>query len=82
MSIAAPQDPRIDRAIKACKTQQLLAEAMGVKQQTVSKLLNRERGISAEMALLIDKATNGAVPKHELRPDLFEDPSRKRRVAA
>lgn len=72
MSDAADKDPRIARAIEACGTQAALAAAIGVKQQTISKLLNRERPISGEIAARIHRATGGRVSRHELRPDLFE----------
>jgi DNA-binding transcriptional regulator YdaS (Cro superfamily) len=66
--------PLIKRAIDTLGTQKKLARAAGVEQQTISKLLNRQRGISAEMALAIEKATAGAIPRHKLRPDLFQAP--------
>lgn len=71
-------DPLIAAAIQTCGNQKALAEAAGVEQQTISKLLNRQRRITGEMAAKIDRATRGAVPKHRLRPDLFDAPSRTR----
>jgi DNA-binding transcriptional regulator YdaS (Cro superfamily) len=67
--------PLIKRAIAKLGTQEKLARAAGVEQQTISKLLHRQRGISAELAAAIDKATSGAVPKHRLRPDIFDAPA-------
>lgn len=52
-----------------------MAEAAGVEQQTISKLLNQQRGITGEMAVAIDRATEGRVSKHQLRPDLFDPPA-------
>jgi DNA-binding transcriptional regulator YdaS (Cro superfamily) len=65
-------DPRIAQAIEIVGSQKKLAEAAGCEQQTISKLLNRQRRISAEIAVAIDKATEGRVSKHTLRPDIFE----------
>lgn len=70
-------DPLIQAAIKTCGNQKALAEAAGVEQQTISKLLNRQRRITGEMAAKIDRATRGAVPKHQLRPDLFDAPEQR-----
>lgn len=62
----------IERAIKLHgNSQTKLAEAMGCTQQQVWFLLERAKGVSAEMALAVDKATEGKVSKHDLRPDLF-----------
>lgn len=62
--------PLIEKAIRAAGRQSDLAAAMGVAQQTVSKLLNREINVNAEHAVLIEHATAGAVTARELRPDL------------
>lgn len=64
--------PLIERAITICGGQVRLAEKAGVKQQTISKILNRQQGISAEVASKIHIATKGAVSRAQLRPDLFE----------
>lgn len=68
-------DPLIKAAIEACGNQKALADAAGVEQQTISKLLNRQRRITGEMAAKIDRATGGVIPKHRLRPDLFDAPA-------
>lgn len=69
------QHPLIAKAIECRGSQEALAAATGVEQQTISRLLNRQRGITAEMAVAIDRATNGVVAKHDLRPDLFDAPA-------
>lgn len=69
-------NPDIQAAIEIVGTQRKLAEAIGVRQQTISKLLlGRRVRVSAEIAAGIHSATSGAVPKWKLRPDLFEVPS-------
>lgn len=80
MDATAPSrefDPLIAAAIQACGNQKALAEAAGVEQQTISKLLNRQRRITGEMAAKIDRATHGVVSKHRLRPDLFDAPEQR-----
>lgn len=67
--------PLIQKAIKVCGGQSPLAERMGVAQQTISKLLNRQRGVTAEHAKAIHDATGGDVACWELRPDLWSDPA-------
>jgi DNA-binding transcriptional regulator YdaS (Cro superfamily) len=54
--------------------QEDLAAAMGVAQQTVSKLLRGEVRVSAQQAIAIHRATRGAVPGSALRPDLWWPP--------
>jgi DNA-binding transcriptional regulator YdaS (Cro superfamily) len=75
----------IAKAIKvvAGGRQQDLADAMNaasvpglpkLNQQHISKLLNGEMPLSAEVALALHAATNGAVPGSEARPDLWTSP--------
>ena len=67
--------PQIASAIKAVGSQPKLAELAGLSQQHISKLLRRQRGVSAEAAVAIERATRGKVPRHVLRPDLWPTPS-------
>lgn len=62
----------IERAVELKGSQAKLAEAMGCSQQQISYLLNEAKSITAEMAIAIDTATNGAVSKASLRPDVFQ----------
>lgn len=61
----------IAKAIRLKGSQQKLAEAAGCSQQQISYLMKDAAGISAEMALRIERATDGAVTRHELRPDIY-----------
>jgi DNA-binding transcriptional regulator YdaS (Cro superfamily) len=71
-----PTNPDISAAIEIVGSQQKLADAIGVRQQTISKLLLGQRSkISAEIAAGIHTATNGQIPKWKIRPDLFEAPA-------
>ena len=67
------QSALIERAILAIpgRRQEDLAAAMGVAQQTVSKLARGEIPVSPEYAIAIHRATAGAVPASALRPDLW-----------
>lgn len=66
-----PQNPHIARAIKHAGKQSILAEKIGCAQQTVSKMLNGEIRVPAELAVKIHELTGGKVSKSALRPDLF-----------
>jgi DNA-binding transcriptional regulator YdaS (Cro superfamily) len=51
--------------------QKKAAKKIGVTQQAVCKWVNKEMPISASSAVKIEKATDGAVTRHEIRPDIF-----------
>ena len=65
----------VESAVQKLGSQSKLAEAMGCSQQQISYLLNEATGITAEMALAIDRATKGEVSREVLRPDIFAAPS-------
>ena len=60
----------IQKAIDAVGGQTALARRCNKKQGHVWHWLHSER-VSAEAAVLIDIATGGAVPRSELRTDIF-----------
>lgn len=64
----------IERAVRLKGSQAGLAEAAGCTQQHISYLLKDATRVSAEMAIAIERATDGEVPRHVLRPDLFPPP--------
>jgi len=74
--------PHIERAIKIAGSQPRLAERSGLSQQHISKLLNCERSITAEVAIAIEKGTGLAVPRWRLRPDLWDRPASAEQVVA
>lgn len=62
----------LSKAIEICGSQAALAARIGVKQQVISFWLTKSRlGVAAEYVIPIERATNGAVARHELRPDIY-----------
>lgn len=61
----------IGKAIQLHGSQAKLAKAAGCSQQLISQIHQGKTGVSAEMALAFEKATEGAISRHELRPDIF-----------
>jgi len=62
------------------KSQVAVARAVGVTPQAVSDVLRRNKRVPAEWCLGIERATNGAISRHALRPDLYpaEKPAEKK----
>lgn len=56
-------------AVRKAGSQSSFAEAIGVSQQIVSYWLSRGRPLPAEFVLAAE--AHFAVPRHELRPDLY-----------
>lgn len=63
----------LQKAVALCGSQAELARRAGVQQPSINKALTAKR-ISAELAVKVEKATNGAVTRWELRPDLWPKP--------
>lgn len=59
----------IEKAVSIAGSKSGLARACGVSPPAVYKWLRF--GVSAERALSIERATQGAVTRYELRPDIF-----------
>jgi DNA-binding transcriptional regulator YdaS (Cro superfamily) len=60
------------------KSQVATARAVGVSPQAVSEILRRGKRVPAEWCLALEQATQGAVTRHDLRPDLYpEQPDEK-----
>lgn len=62
------------KAVELKGSQAKLAKAAGVKQPSIWKALRAGRP-SAELAVAIERATEGAIRRHHLRPDLFDVPN-------
>jgi DNA-binding transcriptional regulator YdaS (Cro superfamily) len=76
----------LKRAVQVIGTQSKTAEAIGIRQQSVSEIVSRGKRVPAEWVLPLEAATEAAgekVTRHQLRPDLYPAPpktdSRKRR---
>jgi len=61
----------IQKAVEICGSQVALAKAVGKTQKHVWNWINRDKRVPAEYVLLIEKATQGKVTRHELRPDIY-----------
>ena len=57
------------------KSQVGVARAVGVTPQAVSDVLRRNKRVPAEWCLALERATQGMVSRHDLRPDLYPDDS-------
>lgn len=68
----------IERAIAIHGSQVKLAKEAGCSQQYISWLLSDAKQISAEMAVAFERATNCAITRNDLRPDIFGAPASKK----
>lgn len=66
----------LDQAIRSAGSQSELARRIGVNQQNISHWLNKANGtVPAEQVIPIETATDGAVTRHQLRPDIYPPPA-------
>lgn len=63
--------PEIEQAIEIAGSQPRLAELTGISQQHISKMLRGQRHVSADVALAIERATEGKIGRSRLRPDYW-----------
>jgi len=61
----------LHRAKDILGSQQAVADAVGVKQPSVHGILTHGKKVPAEWCLPLEKATNGQITRHQLRPDLY-----------
>lgn len=59
------------RAIEILGSQSRAAEVVGVKQPTISWTSRHGAKVPAEWCIPLEVATEAAVTRHELRPDLY-----------
>lgn len=64
----------IQRAIDHFGSESAAAKAAGVSQPTLNQAKRTGR-IGPKTALGLDRATNGKISKHDLRPDLWDAPA-------
>ncbi|WP_425312761.1 transcriptional regulator [Methylobacterium radiotolerans] len=74
--------PVVAEAIAHFRSQTRLAAAIGSSQSAISRMLLREIQVTAEVAVAIDAATRGTIPRHRLRPDLWSAPPTRRQRRA
>lgn len=61
----------LERAIAEAGGQSALARKVGRKQGHVWHWLHKSKQVPAELVIPIERATDGKVTRHELRPDLY-----------
>ena len=61
----------IQKAIASVGSQRALAALLGVNPTLVSQWVTGRRPVSASRCIEIETATNGAVTRYDLRPDVF-----------
>lgn len=66
----------LDKAISILGGVSRTAETLGVVQGAVSNWLAR-KSVPASRCLVIEQATNGAVTRYDLRPDVFGEPAKR-----
>lgn len=64
----------IEEAIKFAGSEKKLGNLCACSQNAIWNAKRAGR-VSAELAVAIDRATQGQISKHQLRPDLFEPPA-------
>lgn len=69
------RNAHIERAIALAGSQPKLARSSGLSQQHISKLVRGQRSPTAEVAVALERATNGAIGRWEIRPDLWDPPA-------
>lgn len=60
----------LDAAVEFFGTQQALAEKLGIKSPSISEWRSRGK-VPVIRCVEIEMATNGAISRHALRPDVF-----------
>lgn len=61
----------LEKAVEIVGSQAELARRIDKKQAHVWNWLNRDKEVPAEAVIPIERATEGKVTRHELRPDLY-----------
>lgn len=64
----------LERAADLLGSQKSLAESIGVSAVFVSQMISGVKQIPPRLCLPIEEATEGAVTRYDLRPDIFGSP--------
>jgi len=59
------------RAKDILGSQEAIAQIVGVKQPSVHHALTKAEKVPAEWCIPLEKATEGEITRHDLRPDLY-----------
>lgn len=65
----------LKQAVSIAGGQSALAKLCGVRQPHIWNWLNRDNRVPAENVLAVCKAVSWKVTPHELRPDIYPNPS-------
>ena len=61
----------IEKACEVVGGQTALARAIGIHPQLMTKIVKGDRPLPAKRCIAVEIATNGAVTRYDLRPDIF-----------
>ena len=64
--------PALSRAVTLLGSQAALAKNLGISAPRLQYWMKRRR-VPAEFALAIERLTHGAVSRHDLRPDIYDE---------
>lgn len=65
------KNPLIQKACTLAGGQSALARQLSISQGLVWQWLNGKQAVTAERCVAIESATEGAITRHDLRPDVF-----------
>jgi len=74
--MAAKGIKALELCVKLLGSQQKVAEACGVRQQTISERLKVGGLVPAEWCIPLERATDGEVTRQQLRPDIYPNDDR------
>lgn len=63
----------LKKAIGILGSQAEAARAVGVKQPSISFIVTKGERVPAEWCIPLERATEGQITRHQLRPDLYPD---------
>lgn len=72
----------IERAIESAGGLTELARKIGVATPQVVANWRTRKSVPPEYCIPVEEATDGEVTRHDLRPDIFGDPPKRRAVSA
>lgn len=61
----------VDQVVRLAGGQAELARRCGTSQPRIWQCIHRNQRVPADLVIPFEKAVNGSVTRHELRPDLY-----------